>query len=114
MPTKKELEEEMRSVLEEECLCKDCPSYVKCGEMGGYCFQQVGKSKCIKKMRGCECGACSITKMEGLTGMYYCVKGAAKKGGAVRKAKPKAKKAVKTKAKPKGKTVKAKAKKKRK
>lgn len=96
------LKEELWSVLDEECLCRGCPSYVSCGEMGGYCFRIVGRSKCIKAKRGCECSACPITKMEGLTGTYYCIYGPAKvasgaKRGAARPNKKNAAKARKRK-----------------
>lgn len=74
---KKEMEEKKKMVLG-MCVCKTCPSYVKCGEKGAFCFPTIGKSKCIKEEKGCLCGGCPVTKKMGLKHGYYCIKGSEK------------------------------------
>ena len=60
------------------CICPDCPSWVECGEKGGYCFETVGKSGCISKEDGCICLGCPVTSKLGLDYMYYCTRGSEK------------------------------------
>ncbi len=38
------------------CVCAKCPSWVDCGEKGGFCFPAIGKSSCITEEKGCICG----------------------------------------------------------
>lgn len=72
-----EMEEKKKMVLE-MCICKTCPSFVECGEQGGFCFPTIGKSDCIKEEKGCICGTCPVySKME-LKNMYYCTRGSEK------------------------------------
>lgn len=61
------------------CLCKSCPSWIDCGEKGGFCLDAVGESKCIREQQGCLCGACPATKMLKLTHGYYCTRGSESK-----------------------------------
>lgn len=60
------------------CLCPTCPSWVECGEQGGFCVPSVGKSKCIGKAHGCVCPICPIATKFKLKHDYYCMKGSEK------------------------------------
>lgn len=62
----------------ELCLCPQCPSWVECKETGGYCLSSVGKSKCIKKEKGCICGGCPIHQEMKLQHGYFCTRGSEK------------------------------------
>ena len=55
------------------CICSDCPSWIICGETGGFCA--AGKSLCISVDKGCICASCPVSKKMGLKGGYYCLKG---------------------------------------
>jgi len=55
---------------EKKCICKECPSYVKCSESITFCFN--GKSKCIKEKLGCLCPGCSVHKQMNFKEIYYC------------------------------------------
>jgi hypothetical protein len=59
--------------LEKKCICRTCPSFVDCKEKIAYCL--IGKSKCIKEMKGCICGGCPVHSELGLKSGYYCLKG---------------------------------------
>ncbi len=72
-----ELEATKKMILE-MCLCKNCPTYVDCGEPGGYCFVTIGKSGCISEEKGCLCPSCPVTAKMGLKHMYYCIRGSEK------------------------------------
>jgi len=72
----KEMEEKKKKVLS-MCICKGCPSYVDCNELG-FCFPTIGKSKCIKEEMGCLCPICPVTEMMGFTHVYYCTRGSEK------------------------------------
>lgn len=69
-------EEEKQEYVFNNCICAKCPSWVDCGEKGGFCL--VGKSNCIKEKKGCICPDCPVTKKMGLKWGYYCVEGDAK------------------------------------
>jgi len=69
-------EEEKMAYVLNNCICKDCPSYVECGENAGFCA--VGKSKCIKEKKGCICPDCPVTTKMKLKWGYYCIAGSAK------------------------------------
>jgi hypothetical protein len=58
------------------CICRKCPSYVKCDENVAFCYN--GKSKCIKKENGCLCPACPVQSKAGFSGVFYCIRGKAK------------------------------------
>ena len=60
------------------CICPNCPSWVECGEKGGFCFPAIGKSSCIKDENGCICGGCPVTEKMGLKHIYFCTKGSEK------------------------------------
>ena len=68
----------MKKKVLSKCVCAACPSWVECGEKGGYCFVAIGKSGCIKEEKGCICGGCPVTKMMGLKHGYYCTRGSEK------------------------------------
>lgn len=58
-----------------KCICGSCPSWVECKEKGGFCFHATGKSKCIKKEKGCICMGCPATKEMELKNVFYCTRG---------------------------------------
>lgn len=72
-----EMEQKKQMILS-MCICDSCPSWVECGEKGGFCFVLIGKSSCIKEEKGCTCGGCPVTDKLGLTGIYYCTRGSQK------------------------------------
>lgn len=55
-----ELEEKKMMVLS-MCICAGCPSWVECGEKGGFCFQTMGNSTCITGEKGCIRDRCPVT-----------------------------------------------------
>ena len=69
-------DEEKRDYVFANCICGKCPSWVECGEKGGFCL--VGKSACIKQKKGCICPECPVTAKMGLKHGYYCTEGDAK------------------------------------
>ena len=72
-----EMEKKKEMVLS-KCVCKNCPSWVECGEKGGFCFPAIGKSGCIKEEKGCICGGCPVYTEMKLENGYYCTKGSEK------------------------------------
>ena len=72
-----EMEERKRFVLD-HCICPDCPSWTECGESGGFCFQTIGKSGCIKEENGCICGGCPVKERMNLKNLYFCTRGSEK------------------------------------
>lgn len=74
--TSSEIESKKKLVMK-LCICQGCPTYVSCGELG-FCFQTVGKSKCIKRDVECICKNCQATKKFGLQNVFYCRKGSEK------------------------------------
>ena len=60
------------------CICKKCPSWVECNEQGGFCSEDIGKSKCILHENGCICGGCPAYNKMNLSHMYYCIRGSEK------------------------------------
>ena len=67
--------EQKKTMVLSMCICSSCPSWVKCGEKGGYCFPTIGKSSCITEEKGCICGGCPVTEQMGLQHMYFCTLG---------------------------------------
>jgi len=59
------------------CICMTCPSWVNCGEKGGYCLSMFGKSACIKDEKGCVCRQCWAFKRAGLSQISFCTRGSA-------------------------------------
>jgi hypothetical protein len=72
-----EMEKKKEMVLR-ECICSSCPTWVECGEKGGFCFPTIGKSSCIEEQRGCVCGGCPVYAELNLGNEYYCIKGSEK------------------------------------
>ncbi|WP_462272880.1 DUF2769 domain-containing protein [Methanohalophilus sp.] len=70
--------EQKKEMVMSMCICPSCPSWVECGEKGGYCLSTIGKSDCIKEESGCICGGCPVTEELGLTNGYYCTRGSEK------------------------------------
>ena len=67
--------QEMKKKVLAACVCPTCPSWRECGEDGGYCFLDIGKSKCITEELGCICGGCPVAKMMELKNIYFCTQG---------------------------------------
>jgi hypothetical protein len=59
-----------------KCICKVCPTYVKCEGSIAYCF--TGKNKCIQKAKGCLCPGCPVQNKTGFTRLFYCMRGSNK------------------------------------
>jgi len=76
MASKKEMD--LQNDVWKMCLCPGCPTWVECGEKGGFCLATIGKSKCIKVDKGCICGSCPVTQKLGLTHWKYCIMGSEK------------------------------------
>jgi hypothetical protein len=74
MMSPEEIEKRKEWVLE-NCTCMSCPSWVECDEEGGFCFQTIGKSRCIKEEKGCICGGCPVYDKLELKHLYFCTKG---------------------------------------
>ncbi len=72
-----EVEKKERVVLD-LCICPGCPSWVECGEHGGFCFVTIGKSSCIEKERGCHCPGYPVYEKMNLNFDYYCIRGSEK------------------------------------
>lgn len=75
--------EEKKKQMISLCICPGCPSYKICTDLGIpkellFCFESVGRSKCITKGRGCICRGCPVTKQLGLKNMYFCLHGSEK------------------------------------
>ena len=60
------------------CTCRACPSFSECGEDIGYCFPNVGKSKCIADEQGYICGGCPVFSKLSLKNVFYCTRGSEK------------------------------------
>jgi len=58
-----------------KCMCRACPSFVKCDEAIAYCLAPKGKSKCIKQEMGCFCPGCPVQANTGFKHVYYCIRG---------------------------------------
>ena len=54
------------------CPCPGCPTFVECGKKS-FCID--GKSKCIKKKRGCLCPGCPVQNKMNFKHDYYCLVG---------------------------------------
>ena len=61
----------------EKCNCPACPSYVNCKEHA-FCFEQIGKSRCIKEEKGCLCPACPVQDKQKFKHVFYCIRGSEK------------------------------------
>lgn len=58
-----------------QCMCRSCPTYIKCAEEIAFCISTTGKSKCIKEENGCLCPSCPVQDKMGLKHVYYCIRG---------------------------------------
>ena len=47
-------------------------------EKGGFCFETIGKSKCISEENECICMACPVASRLGFEYTYYCTRDSAK------------------------------------
>jgi len=62
-------------MVQEMCICKGCPSYVKDETVVGFCHPLVGKSKKITEEKGCICASCPVYKKMKMKFGYYCTRG---------------------------------------
>lgn len=60
--------------LMEQCLCNDCPSFVKGDSAQAYCFPMIGTSDVIHKENGCSCSTCPVYKEYDLNHSFYCTR----------------------------------------
>ena len=74
MAIKKE-KKDKTEMITELCICKKCPSWIECNELGGFCSNSIGISKCILDENGCICGGCPVYDKMKLSHMYYCIRG---------------------------------------
>ncbi|TKJ30811.1 MAG: hypothetical protein CEE40_03885 [Chloroflexi bacterium B3_Chlor] len=77
MITAEQLQQRKKIVLE-LCICPGCPSWVECGEEGGFCHPTIGKSGCIQEESGCSYPSCPVTEKMKLNHDYYCTRGSEK------------------------------------
>jgi hypothetical protein len=75
--------EQRKQMILSMCTCKGCPSWLECGEKGGFCFVMIGKSACITEDVGCICGGCPVYPKLGLEHLHFCIRDSEKvqKGG---------------------------------
>ncbi|AKB24994.1 hypothetical protein MSMTP_1525 [Methanosarcina sp. MTP4] len=52
------------------CICPSCPSWVECGEKGGYCFETISKRGGISEENGCICLGFPVANKLRLDYMY--------------------------------------------
>lgn len=64
---------EVDELIEKECQCSGCMSYVAEETKIGFCFGTA--SELIKEERGCICPLCKVAEVMGLRGEYYCTRG---------------------------------------
>lgn len=69
---KKELDE---GKVRRLCICESCPSYDASCREKGFCYPTIGKSKCIKKEKGCICPGCPVQESMGYGNVFYCTRG---------------------------------------
>jgi hypothetical protein len=70
--------EETEAMVLDLCICPTCPTWVACGEKGGFCFPTISTSSCIREEKGCICGGCPVFEKMGLKHIYFCTKGSEK------------------------------------
>jgi hypothetical protein len=58
-----------------QCMCRPCPTYIKCEEEIAFCISTTGRSKCIKETKGCMCPSCPVQEKMGFKHVYYCTRG---------------------------------------
>lgn len=61
-------------MVEEQCICKTCPTFVKEEKVVGFCHAFISKSKVIKEERGCDCPRCPVYKKMEMKNGYYCTR----------------------------------------
>jgi hypothetical protein len=88
--------EDKKEMVVRMCICEGCPSYKDCSTEGavkelGFCYPEVGKSRCIAEEKGCTCASCPVFTQMQLKNLYYCTKGSEKdqaEGGGQTETKP--------------------------
>lgn len=69
---------EQEKIITFMCICPECSSWVECEEKGGFCFETIGKSKCISEKSECICRGCPVYSRLGFEYAYYCTRGSSK------------------------------------
>lgn len=66
--------EETLPMVQEQCICKTCPTYVKEEKVVGFCHPLISKSEIITEERGCDCPKCPVYKKMEMKNGYYCTR----------------------------------------
>ena len=66
--------EETLPMVQEQCICKTCPTYVKEEKVIGFCHPLISKSEIITEERGCDCPKCPVYKKMEMKNGYYCTR----------------------------------------
>jgi Zn finger protein HypA/HybF involved in hydrogenase expression len=61
-------------MVQEQCICKTCPTYVKEEKVVGFCHPLISKSEIITEERGCDCPKCPVYKKMEMKNGYYCTR----------------------------------------
>lgn len=61
-------------MVEEQCICKTCPSYVQDETVVGFCHPFISKSDVITEEKGCNCPRCPVYKKMEMKNGYYCTR----------------------------------------
>lgn len=64
--------ERVDELVEKECICRDCSTYVAEESRIGFCY--FGASEVIKEEKGCLCPLCRVAAVMELKGEFYCTK----------------------------------------
>lgn len=64
--------EGVEELIERECQCKSCSTYVAEETRIGFCFGNISES--IKIEIGCPCPLCKVAEVMKLSGQYYCTR----------------------------------------
>jgi len=64
--------ERIDELIDKECICKDCSTYIAEESRIGFCY--FGASKVIKEEKGCLCPICKVAAVMKLKGMFYCTR----------------------------------------
>ncbi len=67
--------EEKLPMVQEKCICRDCPTYVAEETENGFCHALAGRSDVIEEEKGCNCQQCPVYQEMGLKNGYYCLRG---------------------------------------
>jgi Zn finger protein HypA/HybF involved in hydrogenase expression len=78
--SKEEIDDMMKQMkealpmIQEQCICKTCPTYVSEEKAVGFCHPFISKSEIITEERGCYCPKCPVYKEKKMKNGYYCTR----------------------------------------